>query len=221
MSFSYHERQRRAQCAVHALNNALQRRAATPADFDAVATRLAHTTGRRWAWPQRWLGNYDANVLLSVAAACGVHARWLDRRRLRELAAEALAASRLCALLLNVRNRGLPLACLRPARHWLALRADAAGTFASIDSRCAQARTLGDTAAALAHLDTLAADASLDLHVIALFYGGDAADSEDESLERAAESVPKRRRRVSVADDAGVVNDDDDDDRDMQSAESV
>eukprot|EP00667_Euglena_gracilis_P024498 EG_transcript_28221 len=75
----YHERQRLAQCAVHALNGLFQARRFTPEQLDHIAYQLT---------PGPWLainphksalgiGNYDVNVVEKALDDVGYTLRWV------------------------------------------------------------------------------------------------------------------------------------------------
>lgn len=118
----YHERQRLALCAVHAVNNLLQRAAHTPADFDAACAELAPPETLAWwaANPHRsrlGIGDYDANVvLLLLARHHDLTADWWDPRH--AVGPRDLAGRR--GALWNVPS---PTAWgrLTGGRHWVAL----------------------------------------------------------------------------------------------------
>ena len=71
----------RELCALHALNNVLQRREFSEKQLDAICDQLAPGS---WLNPHRSLlgtGNFDVNVLMTALQLRGRDARWFDRRR--------------------------------------------------------------------------------------------------------------------------------------------
>ena len=102
----YHERQSLRRCAVHSVNNLLQRRAFTPRDFDKICYELApnarinphksslyvrslmrhelHLFPRYDASLIRshsGLGNYDVNVMMSALAKFDITLKFFDKRK--------------------------------------------------------------------------------------------------------------------------------------------
>ncbi|XP_065715689.2 josephin-2 [Patagioenas fasciata] len=139
----YHERQRLELCALHALNNLLQRPLFTQRHADDICKRLS--PGARFPRHRSLLGtgNYDVNVLMAALQGLGLAALWWDKRR----SLERLAPSRLLGLILNVPSRvsllSLPLPLRR--RHWLALR-KLRGTWYNLDSKLPAPAPIGGDA---------------------------------------------------------------------------
>jgi len=86
----YHERQRLRRCGLHAVNNLLQRRAYTAADFDRLASEIPRGVGDSGllsAWVPQYrsalpgIGNYDASVLLVALARQGLECQQHDARK--------------------------------------------------------------------------------------------------------------------------------------------
>jgi Josephin len=103
----YHERQRWALCAVHAMNNLLQQPKFDANDFQQICQELviaaadedasSSTTRTRSLVTSSWIpssillnrnphcsmffGNYDANVLLVVLERLGFQVQWQDNRQ--------------------------------------------------------------------------------------------------------------------------------------------
>ena len=78
----YHEQQSCQLCALHVLNNLLQRREFSKADLDAICARLAPDA---WINPHKsmlGLGNYDANVIMAALQdeRVNMELRWFDKR---------------------------------------------------------------------------------------------------------------------------------------------
>ncbi|XP_064296567.1 josephin-2 isoform X2 [Phalacrocorax carbo] len=79
----YHERQRLELCALHALNNVLQRPCFTREAADDICKRLAPDARFN---PHRSLlgtGNYDVNVIMAALQSLELAAVWWDKRRSR------------------------------------------------------------------------------------------------------------------------------------------
>jgi josephin len=115
----YHEQQSLALCAVHAVNNLLQRQEYTKKDFDAVCQALSEAT---WFNPHRSMlniGDYDVNVVSIVLERQNLQVTWWDQRQ--ELHASDL--ERCLGVLWNVASPSL-LGWMLRGRHWIALRYD-------------------------------------------------------------------------------------------------
>lgn len=174
----YHERQAfgRQLCACHALNNLLQARLVTPADFFGVARSLGGAAQSSFFW-----GNFDVNVLQQAALEAGIDLSYFDVRKAAEQGgpldallregvdrdggggidengngnengggSAPLAAAALVGLLLNVPSRSL-WGRLRGSRHWLALVPVDKG-WTNLDSMLAQPQRLGGVEEAAAFL---------------------------------------------------------------------
>ncbi|XP_077645946.1 josephin-2 [Lonchura striata] len=116
----YHERQRRQLCALHALNNLLQRPWLSQASADRICQRLAPRARPNPHRSPLGTGNYDVNVVMAALRSLGLAALWWDKRR----PLERLALPHVLGLLLNVPSRvalgALRLPLARP--HWLCVR---------------------------------------------------------------------------------------------------
>ncbi|XP_074423631.1 josephin-2 [Larus michahellis] len=128
----YHERQRLELCALHALNNVLQRPCFTRQAADDICKRLAPDARLN---PHRSLlgtGNYDVNVIMAALQGLGLAAVWWDKRR----ALERLALGEILGFILNVpSNISLGFVALPLRRqHWLAVRQHR-GTYYNLDSK--------------------------------------------------------------------------------------
>ncbi|NXF56250.1 JOS2 protein, partial [Oceanites oceanicus] len=145
----YHERQRLELCAVHALNNVLQRPCFTQEAADEICKRrvaprfsppLPHFPLFLLAPdarlnPHRSLlgtGNYDVNVIMAALQSLELAAVWWDKRR----SLERLALGQILGFILNVPSHvslGFVALPLR-RKHWLAVR-QLRGTYYNLDSK--------------------------------------------------------------------------------------
>ncbi|XP_057898256.1 josephin-2 [Melospiza georgiana] len=136
----YHERQRRQLCALHALNNLLQRPWLSQAQADRICQRLAPNSRPNPHRSLLGLGNYDVNVVMAALGMLGLAAVWWDKRR----PLERLAVPRVLGFLLNVPSRvslgALALPLRRP--HWLCVRPFGAA-FYNLDSKLATPTRIG------------------------------------------------------------------------------
>ncbi|NXP06525.1 JOS2 protein, partial [Thinocorus orbignyianus] len=128
----YHERQRLELCALHALNNLLQRPCFTRRAAEDICKRLAPDARLN---PHRSLlgtGNYDVNVIMAALQGLGLAALWWDKRR----SLEQLALEKILGFILNVpSNISLGFLSLPFRRqHWLAVRR-VGDTFYNLDSK--------------------------------------------------------------------------------------
>ena len=83
MSDIYHERQSLQLCALHVVNNLLQRREFSKSELDAICLELAPDSYPWWN-PHRsplGLGNYDVNVIMTALQRRGFDTVWFDKRR--------------------------------------------------------------------------------------------------------------------------------------------
>jgi josephin len=112
----YHERQKLALCAVHAVNNLLQRPRFSKADFDHVCEELSDN---RWTNPHRSIlpiGNFDVNVVSLLLQQEFLTVTWHDQRTDFKLEEKA----NLLGILWNVPSTSLWGRMTR-GRHWIAL----------------------------------------------------------------------------------------------------
>ncbi|XP_066426246.1 josephin-2 isoform X1 [Molothrus aeneus] len=136
----YHERQRRQLCALHALNNLLQRPWLSQASADRICQRLAPNSRPNPHRSLLGLGNYDVNVVMAALGMLGLAAVWWDKRR----PLERLCLTHVLGFLLNVPSRvalgtlALPLS--RP--HWVCVR-PFGDTFYNLDSKLATPTPIG------------------------------------------------------------------------------
>ena len=112
----YHEQQTSQHCAVHTINNILQRRAFTTKDFDEIAMQCSPDS---WVNPHKSIfgtGNYDANVLLAALSIhSGLPTTWFNRKKQR---LASLDTSKLAGIIINVISSSF---LWWETRHWLPL----------------------------------------------------------------------------------------------------
>ena len=83
MSDIYHERQSLQLCALHVVNNLMQRQEFSKSELDAICLELAPDSYPWWN-PHRsplGLGNYDVNVIMTALQRRGFDTVWFDKRR--------------------------------------------------------------------------------------------------------------------------------------------
>uniref|UniRef100_A0A674GF22 ubiquitinyl hydrolase 1 n=1 Tax=Taeniopygia guttata TaxID=59729 RepID=A0A674GF22_TAEGU len=141
----YHERQRRQLCALHALNNLLQRPWLNPrpnSGSPGCPPTAAH--------PHRSLlgtGDYDVNVVMAALGSAGAGGALVGQAR--------LSLPHVLGLLLNVPSRvrlgALALPLCRP--HWLCVRR-LGDTFYNLDSKLPAPAAIGHLVASWWHLGT-------------------------------------------------------------------
>lgn len=136
----YHERQRLELCAVHALNNVLQRPCFTRQAADDICKRLAPDARLNPHRGLLGLGNYDVNVIMAALHSVGMAAVWWDKRR----PLHRLALDRIHGFILNVPSPVslgfLPLPFRR--HHWLAVR-KLGLTYYNLDSKLTSPAPIG------------------------------------------------------------------------------
>ncbi|KFO69361.1 Josephin-2, partial [Cuculus canorus] len=128
----YHERQRLELCALHALNNLLQRPYFTPETADDICKRLAPNVRINPHRSFLGTGNYDVNVILAALQSLELEALWWDKRR----SLERLALGHILGFILNVPSQ-VSLGFLTfPFRrkHWVAIR-QFHGIYYNLDSK--------------------------------------------------------------------------------------
>ncbi|XP_075302005.1 josephin-2 [Opisthocomus hoazin] len=139
----YHERQRLELCALHALNNVLQRPCFTQEAADEICKRLAPDARLN---PHRSLlgtGNYDVNVIMAALQSLELAAVWWDKRR----PLERLALGQVLGFILNVPSHvslGFVALPLR-RKHWLAVRR-CRGVYYNLDSKLREPVAIGGEA---------------------------------------------------------------------------
>jgi hypothetical protein len=169
----YFERQSWARCAIHCVNNVLQRAAVSRGEFDDECLRLApdahwlNNPHRSWL---PGLGDYDANVLVNVLQANQCAVRFVDRRQ-RPLQL-ALDDESLLGFVVNVkRSRNLLFRLLGSGRHWFAVarrRESRDVQWALLDSLNDAPRLFDSLADVDAFLTALADEPSNDLNLLAV-----------------------------------------------------
>ncbi|KAM7542336.1 hypothetical protein Aperf_G00000005955 [Anoplocephala perfoliata] len=115
----YHQRQSLMLCAVHAINNVLQRDAVTKADLNRICEELAPDCSPLMN-PHRnvlGLGNFDANALIVALQQTGHDIVWFDKRT--SLADHRLDWSKIVGCILNARRKSFASIS---GRHWVAFR---------------------------------------------------------------------------------------------------
>ncbi|NXD18453.1 JOS2 protein, partial [Nothocercus nigrocapillus] len=128
----YHERQRLELCAVHALNNVLQRPCFSQEAADDICKRLAPDARLNPHRSVLGTGNYDVNVIMAALQSLELAAVWWDKRR----PLEQLVLGQIVGFILNVpSNVSLGFVSLPVRRkHWLAVR-QLRGTYYNLDSK--------------------------------------------------------------------------------------
>lgn len=128
----YHERQSLALCAVHAVNNLLQRKHYSKEDFDQLCLQM--DSSRLWNAHRSPLGigNYDVNVAIQALQMANCTTDWQDARKELELTGAA-------GILWNVPG------WLWGSRHWIALlRVNQ--VWLNLDSKLKVPKVVGDDA---------------------------------------------------------------------------
>jgi josephin len=148
----YHERQSLALCGVHAVNNLLQRKEYTKADFDVVCVSLSEDN-TSWVNPHRSLlgiGDYDVNVvMLMLERHYSQKITWWDGRK--ELHEGDLGGC--VGILWNTPSDSL-LGWLLSGRHWIALlKVD--DKWINLDSKLLEPQEIGSSKACLELLNSV------------------------------------------------------------------
>ncbi|KAE8611993.1 hypothetical protein XENTR_v10012663 [Xenopus tropicalis] len=128
----FHERQRLELCAVHALNNLLQKPEFSHQRAEEICRGLAPNSMIN---PHRSLlgtGNYDVNVIMAALQTMDYAAVWWDKRR----SLESLVLSEIFGFILNIPSPvslgflSLPIT----RKHWIAVR-QIEGVYYNLDSK--------------------------------------------------------------------------------------
>ncbi|XP_075040244.1 josephin-2 [Mixophyes fleayi] len=136
----FHERQRLELCAVHALNNLLQRAEITQLRAEEICRGLSPNSVIN---PHRSLlgtGNYDVNVIMAALQTMDFAAVWWDKRR----SLESLELSEIFGFILNIPSPislgflSLPIT----RKHWIAVR-QMNGVYYNLDSKLKSPVRLG------------------------------------------------------------------------------
>ncbi|XP_063283555.1 josephin-2 [Pelobates fuscus] len=136
----FHERQRLELCAVHALNNLLQRPEISQQLAEDICRGLSPNTMIN---PHRSIlgtGNYDVNVIMAALQTLDYAAVWWDKRK----SLESLVLSEIFGFILNIPSPisvgffSLPIT----RKHWIAVR-EINGVFFNLDSKLKAPAKLG------------------------------------------------------------------------------
>ena len=131
----YHERQSWKFCAIHAVNNLLQKCEFKKADFDKIARALAPGT---WLNPHKsplGIGNYDISVLTMALQSKNMGVQWFDRRR----SPRTINLDGVPGLIVNTERPGI---LFGKRNHWFALR-KFDGKWTNVDSILEEPKVLG------------------------------------------------------------------------------
>ncbi|GFO41837.1 josephin-like protein [Plakobranchus ocellatus] len=138
----YHEKQVKAMCALHALNNLFQRNQTfTKKDLDQICDRLSPGTLINPHRSMLGLGNYDVNVLMAALQEKGYETIWFDKRK----NVDVLEPGNIMGFILNTPSayRFGPLKLALHCKHWIALRR-LKGQYMNLDSKLSTPATIGD-----------------------------------------------------------------------------
>lgn len=138
----YHERQVKALCALHALNNLFQRQQAfTKKDLDQICERLSPGTFINPHRSMLGLGNYDVNVLMAALQEKGYETIWFDKRKNVNL----LVPENIMGFILNIPSAFHfgPLRLALHCKHWIALRW-LQGQYMNLDSKLTTPVAIGN-----------------------------------------------------------------------------
>ncbi|XP_053324744.1 josephin-2 [Spea bombifrons] len=136
----FHERQRLELCAVHALNNLLQKPEITQQRAEEICRGLSPNTMIN---PHRSLlgtGNYDVNVIMVALQTLDYAAVWWDKRK----SLESLVLSEIFGFILNIPSPislgflSLPIT----RKHWITVR-QINGVYYNLDSKLKAPAKLG------------------------------------------------------------------------------
>jgi josephin len=111
----YHEKQSLQRCAVHAINNLMQKKIYAAKDLDAIANSFSNA----WINPHKsvlGLGNYDANVLIKAVEDQGFEVKWFDKRK----STKDLDLNSIFGLIVNYKST--KFMGLWKSRHWISAR---------------------------------------------------------------------------------------------------
>jgi len=208
----YHEKQVRQLCAVHAINNLLQKCCFKQKDLDNICYRL---TPDALINPHKSIlgtGNYDVNVLMSALQDKGLETVWFDKRK----PVDGIKVDQVVGFILNIPNRlNLGLWTMH-RKHWLAVRR-INHKFVNLDSKLKQPCVIGSEEQLLNFLKAHLHDTDKELLIAvepevyrdSTWYGESDAKS---SIETAQD---KERETVGGVDQSGLFSKDETD-RDVQ-----
>uniref|UniRef100_A0A2C9K6S3 Josephin-2 n=1 Tax=Biomphalaria glabrata TaxID=6526 RepID=A0A2C9K6S3_BIOGL len=146
----YHERQVKELCALHALNNLMQKKDAfTKKDLDDICLRLSPDTFINPHRSMLGLGNYDVNVIMAALQEKGYETIWFDKRK----KVNVLIPDKIMGFILNTPTDyklgfvKLPI----HRKHWIAIRW-LNGKYMNLDSKLDAPCAIGDEASLLEYL---------------------------------------------------------------------
>ena len=140
----FFEEQDSQRCAIHAVNNLMQRQAYTKDDFDSISYSLTpfacfRVNPHKSCWG---VGNYDANVLIRAIESLGFEVGWHDRRK----AASLIDFHTVFGLIINSHERGF-----LSGPHWSAVR-QINGVWYDLDSKLRSPEPFGSRDALCSYL---------------------------------------------------------------------
>uniref|UniRef100_A0A8C5QPI6 Josephin-2 n=1 Tax=Leptobrachium leishanense TaxID=445787 RepID=A0A8C5QPI6_9ANUR len=139
----FHERQRLELCAVHALNNLLQRPEISQQLAEDICRGLAPDSMINPHRSFLGTGNYDVNVIMAALQTLDYAAVWWDKRK----SLDSLVLSEIFGFILNIPSAislgffSLPI----KRKHWIAVR-DVSGVYYNLDSKLKSPAKLGGPA---------------------------------------------------------------------------
>nr|CAG4643605.1 EOG090X0HOM [Ilyocryptus agilis] len=160
----YHEKQSRQLCALHTLNNLLQKPDAfTKAQLDELCLRLSPDT---WINPHRsffGLGNYDINVIMAALQMAGHDVIWWDKRR--KITSEEV--DRCFGFILNLPSQSRVGGLFLPfkTKHWVALRRFDSKYY-DLDSKLESPRLIGNSRDLIDHLTAHLMEDNCELFIV-------------------------------------------------------
>ena len=108
----YHEKQKLALCALHAVNNILQNPAYTKQEFDEIADHW-DSKWSLWGNHRSVLGHYDINVIETALLQKEMETKWFDMRK----GVKKVCEEEFDALLINSKSAWGLMPLVRTA-HW-------------------------------------------------------------------------------------------------------
>ncbi|NP_001187389.1 josephin-1 [Ictalurus punctatus] len=139
---TYHEKQHRELCALHALNNVFQDGAAFSREaLQEIYQRLSPST---LVTPHKKSmlgnGNYDVNVIMAALQTRGYEAVWWGKRR----DVSSIALPNVTGFILNVPSnlRWGPLRLPLKRQHWIGVR-EVGGVYYNLDSKLRNPHPIG------------------------------------------------------------------------------
>ncbi|ESN99029.1 hypothetical protein HELRODRAFT_66918 [Helobdella robusta] len=138
----YHEKQRLSLCALHCLNNLLQKEVFTKAILDETCEKL---TDKKWFNPHRsyiGTGNYDVNVIMSALESINYSITWFDRRK----SYTEVDWNNIFGIIVNCKSSFFtygPINIPSPRKHWFAVRKLSDNLFYNLDSKLNSPQVIG------------------------------------------------------------------------------